>query len=418
MVKFFQSNLSGGMNTRTSVFTVKPNELKLGRNVTLEQLGSIRKRSGYGGGITIQANKEILGLYEFVITSTGAKYLLAISNNSGDTAAVMKYSSDFLTFTTHPDSDLSALQENAKYEFANFIDLCFVAGYSADDSTFQQVFTISGILNGDYDASSFVTGAPNAKYIIQSNDRIFLVNTSNSSNEYFWSDLPAGSPGAWTLTWTSTNSNRVETNDGEELAGVGKNFNRVLLFKNSSIHKWDADNEQLIRESGSIGSTSHRSIKNLGGSTVFYRNGFGFYEYAGQEPFLISRKIDDWIGAISNVADVASFTDGTIYQASVGNITIDGRTYNNVAIEYNTVLESWVIKDNFGASVIATYGETDRKSFYMGSSSSGKVYEMFSHTTTSTSSTSSSTSSTSSSTSSTSSTSVSTSSTSSTSTTP
>jgi len=330
----------------------------------------------------------------------------------------MKYSSDFLTFTTHPDSDLSALQENAKYEFANFIDLCFVAGYSADDSTFQQVFTISGILNGDYDASSFVTGAPNAKYIIQSNDRIFLVNTSNSSNEYFWSDLPAGSPGAWTLTWTSTNSNRVETNDGEELAGVGKNFNRVLLFKNSSIHKWDADNEQLIRESGSIGSTSHRSIKNLGGSTVFYRNGFGFYEYAGQEPFLISRKIDDWIGAISNVADVASFTDGTIYQASVGNITIDGRTYNNVAIEYNTVLESWVIKDNFGASVIATYGETDRKSFYMGSSSSGKVYEMFSHTTTSTSSTSSSTSSTSSSTSSTSSTSVSTSSTSSTSTTP
>jgi hypothetical protein len=400
--KFFSSNLSGGMNTRTSTFVAKPTELILGRNIILDQIGSIRKRSGYGGGLTIQANKEILGLYEFVITTGSYKYLLAISNNSGDTNAVLKYSTDFLTFTTHPDTDCSALLANAKYEFTNFLDKCFIVG--ATDSAFQGIFTLSGILNGDYDSTSFVTGAPNAKYIIQSNNRIILANTSNNGSEYFWSDYPDPSTGA--LTWTSTNYNRISTNDGEQITGLSKNFNRVLLFKPSSIYKWDpdggGDTGVIVKETGNIGCTSHRSIVNLGGITIFFKEGYGFYSYENQEPTLISRKIDDWIHAIVPGQDVCAFTDGTTYYASIGDITLNGRTYNNVGVEFNSVLESWTIRDNLDASVIATFGDTDTKSFYFGSSSTGKVYQLFSHTTTSTSSTSSSTSSTSHSTSSTS----------------
>lgn len=418
-MKFFQNNLGGGINSRTSVFLTKPNELELGRNVTLDQIGALTKRFGYGDATVLQSGKKVLGAHEFIITNTGAIYLLAITNNSGGTAAVLKYrSTPNGTFTAHPDADCSALQENAQYEFANFIDHCFIVGHSSTDSAFQQIFSLNGILDGDYDAVSLVSGAPNAKFIIQSHDRLFLVNTSNSSNEYFWSDLPEGTPGAWTLTWTSTNNNRVETNDGESLTGVGRNFNRVLLFKPSSIHKWDPDNEELVKETGNIGSTSHRSIKNIGGSTIFFKEGYGFYEYKGDEPTLLSRKIDSIIAAIPQGQDICAGTDEKSYFASIGDIIWNGRTYNNAWLEYNTILDTWTLNDGIDASVFVKFGETERKSFYFGGRSDGTIYEMFSHTTTSTSSTSSSTSSTSSSTSSTSSTSVSTSSTSSTSTTP
>ena len=416
-MRLHQDNIAGGMNTRTSTLLVQPNEVQLARNVNLDQIGAIKKRYGYSTGLTIQADKEILGAFEFVITSSGAIYLLAISNNSGDTAAAMKYSTDFVSFPAHGDSDCAALQKNAKFEFANFIDQCFITGYSATDTTFQTIFTLAGVADGDYDATSYLSGAPNSKYIIQSHDRIFLANTSNSSNELFWSDLPTGSPGAWALTWTSTNNTRIETNDGEEVSGLGKNFNRVLVFKPSSIHKWDADNEEFIREKGNIGCTHHRSIANLRTSTMFYKEGYGFYEYtSGEEPKLISKKIDNWVLAIKSGQDVSANTDENNYYASIGDVTVDGRDYSDVVLQYNSLLGAWTVIDNVDASVIVKFGITDRKTLYFGGRSDGKIYELFSYTTTSTSTSSTSTSSTSTSSTSTSSTSTSTSSTSSTST--
>ena len=122
MSKFFQNNLGGGINTKTSSFLAKPNELELGRNISLNQIGSIKKRFGFGDANVLQASKKVLGAYEFVITNTGAKYLIAITNNSGGTNAVLKYrTTPNGTFTVHLDADCSALQANTEFEFSNFI---------------------------------------------------------------------------------------------------------------------------------------------------------------------------------------------------------------------------------------------------------------------------------------------------------
>lgn len=413
MAKAANFNFGGGINRRASTFLTRPQEFMLGRNITLEQIGAMSKRRGYGNPLTVQSSKEILGLHEFTISSSGVKYLLAISNNSGDTNAVLKYATDPLSsFSAHGDSDCSSLLASAKYEFANFIDVCFIVG--ATSSTFQQIFTINGVADGAYSSTQYLSGAPNARYIVQANDRIYLAHTSNNQSELFWSDLPTGNTGSWSLTWTSTNNTRVETNDGETITGLGENFNRVLVFKPSSINKWDADNEQMVKEKGKIGSTSHRSIKNIGQSTIFYKAGNGFYDYRNDEPELISRRIDDFIGVVPPGRDIPAGADERYYYGILGNLTVGGRSYSNVMVEYDYLLSAWTVYDNFGGSVIAKFGPTDKKSFYMGGSSDGTVYELFSYTTTSTStsSTSTSSSSTSSTSSSTSSTSSSTSSTS------
>jgi hypothetical protein len=415
MPKQFRGNLGRGMNTRTSPFVAQPGELILARNANFDQVGSIGKRFGYGTGWTIVANKKILGASEYSTSATNY-YLLVITNNSADTYAKLSYIPTGPTVYDHPDANTQSLLANVDYEFANFLDASFIVG--GHD---QQIFTITGILNGDYSDSRFTTGAPNAKYIIQSHNRIFLVNTSNGENEIFWSDLPTGTPGDWTLTWTSTNNTLVETNDGESLAGVGKNFNRVLLFKPSSIHKWDPDSEELVKEDGRIGCTSHRSIKNIGSSTIFYKERYGFYDYQQGEPQLISRKIDDWIAAIPQGTMPAAETDERHYLATVGSMTMNGRNYEGITFDYDYLLKSWSILDNIDGSVIVRYGSGNAKSFYFGNKTTGVVHDMFSYTytttstsTSSTSSTSISTSSTSISTSSTSSTTRSTSSTSST----
>lgn len=401
MAKTFSANFGGGMNRLASPFLVRPTEVKLARNVDLETIGAVSKRKGYGLGLEVQSGKEVLGLHEYVISSSGAKYLLAIANNSGGTFAALKYATDPLSsFTAHGDANVASLLANAEYEFANFIDVCFIVGSTS--SAFQQIFTIAGVLSGDYSATQYVSGAPNAKYIVQTKDRIFLANTSNSQSELFWSDLPTGSPGSWALTWTSTNNTRVETNDGEVISGLGANFNRVLIFKPNGIQKWDPDNEEMVKEKGDIGTTSHRSIKNIGQSTIFYKAGYGFYDYKQDEPELISRRIQDFIAATPGEYKPRAEADDRNYYATGGDITVGGRTYTNVLYHYDYLLSAWTVYENFGASVIAKFGPTDKKTLYFGGESDGKVYEMFSYTTTSTSTSTSSTSSTSSSTSSTS----------------
>ena len=412
MPKVANFNLSGGINRRASPFLVRPQEVELARNVTMEQIGAISKRRGYGLPITVQSGKEVLGLHEFTISSSGTTYLYAIANNSGDTAATLKYATDPLsTFTAHGDANTQTLLAGAKYEFANFIDVCFIVGSTS--SAFQQIFTTAGILSGDYSATQYVSGAPNARYIIQAFDRILLCNTSDNQSQVFWSDLPGGSTGSWTLTWTSTNNLNIQTQDGDIIKGVGANFNRYLVFKQNSIHKIDPftldDVPDVVREKGNIGTTSHRSIKNVGQSTIFYRAGNGFYDYRNDEPELISRRIDDFVAAIPSGRDVPASADERYYYAMAGTLIVGGRTFTNVMFEYDYLLTAWTVYDNFGGSVIARFGPTDRKNFHFGGASDGTVYEMFSHTTTSTStsSTSSSTSSTSSTSSSTSSTSTS-----------
>lgn len=413
MAKSFVGNLGGGMNTRATPFLVQPTEILLGRNISLDQIGAISKRAGYGTAVVVQSGKKMLGLHEYVITSSGTIYLLAITNNAGDTNATLKYAQIIGDgFTAHADANTQTLLANANYEFANFVDACFIVGYDDTTAAFEQFFTITGTVDGSYSSSLYMSGAPNAKYIIQSHDRIFIANTSNSSNELFWSDLPTGNPGSWALAWTSTNNTRVETNNGEQITGLGRNFNRVLVFKPSSIHKWDPDNEELVKEDGTIGSTHHRSIKNIGTATLFYKEGFGFYSYTQGEPQLISQKIDDWVQAIPRDTPVAAGVDARHYYAAVGSITLNNRTYSNVVLVYDTLLNAWSVLDNINASVIVNYGQGTAKTPHFGGKSDGSVYEMFSYTTTSTSSSTSSTSSTSSSTSSTSSTSSSTSSTS------
>ena len=361
-------HFADGLQTTTNSFLRKPSELTKSINVHGDTVGSLTKRLGYSEFGTTVATTSILGAISYNDISGGTRYLLRYV--SGD----IQYSTGGAWTSIH-----GGLNSTAKVEFTILLDQAFGVGYSS--AGYLTPFNIDGTT---YSTATNLTGAPSGKFITVYKDEVYILNLDGAPDKFQWSSIP--DTGGTTITWTSTDYQRVYTSNGEEITGghVNKSINELLVFKLNSLHTWDG---YRMKDAGGVGTTSHRSIKTIGGVTYFFNKG-GIYAYnGGGEPVLISRKIEKWIKGIDQTAlgDVfAEVEDEKYYKLYVGSIAVDGDTYTNCEIRYSTVDNTFTIYRYYDtltcycqhtvSSVVRTYAGTSDGEMMKLAEGSDQVY--------------------------------------------
>jgi len=157
--------------------------------------------------------------------------------------------------------------------------------------------------------------------------------------------------------WVGGNWFDVRTNNNDVGVWIGENNDRALYFKKDTLHRRGQPGTPLQTVKGAPGTTSGRSVQNVGDSLTVYFHGStedrtGFYVYSGSESILASRPIQPFVDGInsSNYTSVVAWTEGNTYRAYCGNITNQNSandayniSLNNVVFSLDTTSLAWSI---------------------------------------------------------------------------
>ena len=148
--------------------------------------------------------------------------------------------------------------------------------------------------------------------------------------------------------WCGDNYIDVLTDDGDILKWAEVINNRLLLFKQNSLHSY---NRTSLSEIRGVGTSSGRSVvpfKDKG--LIIYWHGSnkdrtGFYMTDSATSKRISNPIQDYIDGIAsaNYDNVVAWREGNIYRAYVGDITNSGRdiSITNAVLELDLDNNIW-----------------------------------------------------------------------------
>lgn len=325
-------DLSGGMQTTTVNHLMLDSEVKLARNCILDEIGALKKRKGYSQiGTQITAGTAILGNYYFVDKDTTYSNHVATCSIASGASATLYYNKTG-TWTALK----TGFNVSAKMRFESFLDKMFL--FNMEDSAYSW----DGNPSNAPSATTCLTGSPKCKYGRVFQDRLYFAHESANPSRVYFSSVP--SSGA--ITWDITNDYLdVNPEDGQVITGLGENSGRLLIFKDESMFRWtgySTEPDPII----DVGTSSQESVATIHGKTYF-ANRYGVYVYDGGMPYLISRKIQNWIDAIdqSKLSSLAAEADNDHYYLSVGDVTIDGTFYTGAMFIYHIPLQAWTIWD-------------------------------------------------------------------------
>ncbi len=387
-------NFSGGMNVKASPLIIKDNECELILNYNLNKLGALTRRNGYIIFATQPVvNKTIAGLFGGFSVNNRSNFQFMSVNNSGDTARVTYYNSAG-TWTATDDASQApfkpttgAATELYMTRFVSFLNYVFrLNGGNAPVSFLSTAPATSTTVNlTDVETSAALAIAPSVGAVFQ--DRVYFNRIADGflSRLYYSTTGTSGS----TITWdTDTVTGQwfdVNPDDGDFITALENNGNRLLIFKNFSMYRWTFGQVEADRIIG-VGTTSQESVKtNFDLGVTFFANPKGVYAYTDGRPKLISRKIQDYIDAVSNWKYVAGGVDIDHYYLSVGDLTVNGRTITNAVFSYDIPLDAWTIyslgvKPTVWAEMASTYptkflyfGSTDGRTYQFNSGNSDSV---------------------------------------------
>lgn len=354
----------GLLQTTTSSFLKRPEQLDLAININGENLGSLTRRLGYAQvGSDVSTGNSILGLKTYPYQSGGTQYLFGYANGT-----IYDYNG------TAWASVQAGLNATAKVDFKVFVDQLFVVGANSSN-TYLTTANISGTT---YSTVTNVSGAPKGRYIEQFKSKLYIADVEVGGVRYPSRFCNSSVPSGGAITWTpTTDYEEVSTDDGESIMGLHTNnaLNQLLIFKESSLHSWDI---YRIRDLWNVGTTSGRSITTIDGVTYFF-NKNGIYTYDGARAKRISRPIKKWTKGISSsyYDDVFSANQDDEYlRMFVGDVTVDGKTYSNCEFVYNVLDQTWTVYSYADAfSCYAIHKESGVTRIY-GGTTDGKVMKL------------------------------------------
>jgi hypothetical protein len=153
--------------------------------------------------------------------------------------------------------------------------------------------------------------------------------------------------------WCGSNWFDVNTDDGDYLMWLEENSDRLLCFKQNSLHRYDKNTLRQIK--GVPGTTAGRSVVNIKDTfTVYFYGGLGnrsgFYLYDGSTSRHFSKAIEDHVAGISsgNYGSVVAWSEGDLYRCWVGDIT--NTNYNlaksKVILTLDINSQTWSVDPN------------------------------------------------------------------------
>ena len=208
----------------------------------------------------------------------------------------------------------------------------------------------TGIIYNDADA-----GATGTLYLIgvtgtfQNNETI----TDDGSTP---GSATANGVGDWRINWPKESidgakdyiTTPIDPDNGQKgkCTGVGKVGGLMLIFFERAMYTWNAkaiEPDEIV----GIGCSSFESIAVDGeNGLLFFANEHGVYVTKGGFPQKISRFVQDYFDNMSsdNYQHIAGGTDGRHYLCSIGDITINNKTIENVVLRYTINSQEWAVR--------------------------------------------------------------------------
>lgn len=304
-------------------------------NVNFDSIGSFTTRKGLTSvGATVEANKPILGMTNY-INNAGTNYkLLAKADNN-------VYAYDGSSWS----SVRSGLTASSKARFTNFVDYTFMVNGNSNE--------VCSTYNGSSSfGSTNVADLPKGDYIENYRSRIWIADSA--TDKVYYSDVVNTDN---TITG-GTSFIQISPQDGESITGLKRSSNALLVFKQNHIYRiysiTSADPDPQINR----GTYSQESIVETKNG-IYYHHSSGFYKYQDGIQLEISRPIIDIVEAIprANWENICGWEDGDHIYWSIGDITLDGITYNNFVVRYTISTEVW--STSYYASEIRSAGKYD-----------------------------------------------------------
>lgn len=393
------NNLAGMMNTATTDELMRDSEVRLSLNANSEYIGAVQKELGYAQeGSQVEASENPRAGHGFYDDSGNKNHLVVYDQDI--------YEDVSGTWT----SRYAALTADKDGSFETYLGRCYYSNgtdqpvSSSDGATWSSSTNVTNMPSGKYlkkangllytanldsdseplkvwfcnepdrttvewgretgsdlaqTASSAVVTSASAAFKtrgIRSGDVLQITDGGNAGT---YNVRSVDSETQLTLTKDLDNtdssnsyvagSNWFEVRDGvgPEITGLAENNNRLIVFKDSSMHRWDETSLTTI--SSTIGTPAPRSIQTIDRFTFFF-NRTGIYMYDGRSPVLISKKVEEYIKNMSaaNYTSVWSIADDKKYYCWIGNVTEGDRNpaLNNVMLIFDRYQKSWTIRDD------------------------------------------------------------------------
>lgn len=363
------TNFDGLLNIGVSDFLMEDNELTACKNVWIYQIGKLEKVPGYTKSDASQVidTNSVNFLHHYYQPSTKTDRLLAFSDSGSNYIVEYRTTGAWTAITSGTFSG----RAGAEVDCENYLDKTFIVGY--DSGTFLSNATISTTTMSTADTD--LTDMPQGKFIVRYRDLLYVLHTYEDSTLYpsrgYFCDEPTAGAIGWT---TSTRFVEFGYDDGDEITGGVESLDRLIVFKHYSMWKYDEVERKKISD---IGCDSYRSINKINNVLYWFNRG-GVYRWAGDVPQLISGKVQKFIDAIdqTTISDTIAGTYNEFeYRLFIGTVTVDGITYTNCSVCFDTQKEKWYIRSTFNSiKSMANYEESGKRRLYFGDDD-GFVYK-------------------------------------------
>lgn len=307
-------------------------------NVHFDRKGAATLRPGIAAlGATVMAGYPCYGMHN---TQNGS---MVVVFSQGGSARI--YTETGAAYT----SNLTSGTANIRIRFVTFAGREIVLNWGTATNMYSSVQFWAGKENS---AAWAYTGNPINPQNLWSNgiypkygdtykNKVYVAGDSTYKSRLFFSTVISS---AGNITWApDTDYVDLYPDDGEDISGIKRYAVELLVFKPNYMYRFrtsSTDPDPLIR----IGTRSNESIIE-GKKGLCFHHETGFYKYTGGYPIEISRPISDIVDAIplSYMDKIQSWKDNDHLYWSVGDLTIEGKTWVHVVLRYTESSEIWTV---------------------------------------------------------------------------
>lgn len=357
------TDFSGLLNVGVSDFNKPLNEFSACKNVYEYKIGMPEKVPGYARiGSQFSEGVAINFLKHYYKQTTRTNYLLAGCDSS--TNYVLYYTTTGASFSAVSTGSTYSGKAGAQPVAATYLDKAFIVGYKSSDSSFLTNATLNGTTFSAVDTD--LTNMPQGKYIIVYRDILYVLNCYVGSTAYPSRVYYCGEPEAGAISWTpATDFLAIGQEDGDEITGACVAYDRLVVFKDHSMWKYDENSVSMIAD---IGCDAYKSIVNMFGVPYWFSRN-GIYRWGGSLPQMVSGKVQLFIDAVTDFTKVIAVKHDFEYRVHIGTVTVEGIVYSNCWLCFDVRKEKWYVRCTYHTPTSAsTYLISNVKRAYFGTS--------------------------------------------------
>ena len=299
-------------------------------NFNFNTIGAVTLRNGtttLGGGLP----GSLLGLYEFRDGGVGTNNrLVAVSGTA-------LYYLSTATWT----SKRSSLTALSPARFTTFLDYLWMVNGTEDTAIW------SGAVGDSFVTTGNASGAPKGQYIENFRGRVWITGNTSFPDRVYYSSRPTATATpvvTWDTDVTTGSWIDISPNDGDNVTGIKRSKNTLLVFKRNHLYKIFSSDESEPDPKIYVGTYSNESIVAYKDS-VYFHHPTGIYRLNDDGIENISLPVKDYLNNMSAsfYTNVCGWTDGECIYFSIGDVTANGVTYSKVTLVYNLFSNAWTV---------------------------------------------------------------------------